>query len=151
MMRARLICIVLMFTLLAGCAYAFRGANEALMINTRFQDLEVSSRTLCKGQNDLGVWTASSSDPLKNTIEIHRSSGVLQVNCNNGLQEGSKQIAAQFDPSAYLFFDLLFGVFPFTLVDLATGSFYSYGNYSEEYDAYTVPLSMNRAHYDMSH
>ena len=150
MLRTRLVCILLILSFLNGCAYVFRGAEQSLTINTRMQDLDVSSQTLCKAQNERGVWTNASADPLSNTIVVHRSGNPLQINCHNGLQEGSKQIEAEFNPGAYLFFDLLLVCLP-CIVDVASGSFFTYGHYSGEKDDYVESLSVNRIHYDMGH
>jgi hypothetical protein len=150
MLRTRLVCTLSILLFLNGCAYVFRGADQSLTINTRMQDLDVSSQTICKAQNDQGVWSNASADPLSNTLVVHRSGGPLQINCHNGLQEGSKQIEAEFNPGAYLFFDLLLACLP-CIVDVATHSFFTYGHYSGEEDNYAVAFSMNRIHYDMGH
>jgi len=150
MLRTRFACTLLLLSLLNGCAYVFRGAEQSLTINTRLQDVDVSSTTLCKAQNERGVWTSASNDPLSNTIVVHRSGSPLQINCHNGLQEGSKQIEAQFDPGAYLFLDLVLACLP-CIVDFSSSAFFTYGHYSEEESDYVEPLSVNRAHYDMSH
>jgi len=150
MLRTRLACTLLILSLFNGCATVFRGGEESLMIETRMQDLDVSSATICKAQNGQGVWTNASNDPLSNTLLVHRSWSPLQINCHNGLQEGSKQIESYFDPGAYLFLDLLLACLP-CIVDVSTGAFFSYGHYSKGENGYAEPLSMNRIHYDMGH
>ena len=112
--------IIIISSLLTGCASIVNGSNQVVSVETRNKG-EMVSGASCQLQNDKGVFYVTTPG----TVTLHRAYGDLAVKCEKD-NVAPGLAAVKSSTKGMAFGNILFGGFIGAAVDAGSGAAYDY-------------------------
>jgi hypothetical protein len=122
-MKKQLLTIAIASLLITGCYNIDRRAQQNFQISTTNDASQ--AKTKCSIKNEEGQWTAAANE----LIRIHRDDNLMDIQCQNDTQFGSKQIEPYFKHK-YIVNNLLADLCTVScVIDAYNNAFYQYTPY----------------------